>query len=248
MKIRVATVEETLAYGRVDLRRRGLLPPIAGAAIALVQSRGTFNTAAIGTGTTLAYSSNVAAGNLLTAMGEIATTSPGTISVTDTRGTVYTIASFTSANATATVYIAWGYAPSAGANTTTVHGSGSGSPNFDVNVAEFSGAPGLVQDGPNFTGQGTTSPSTVGPTITTTQPGDLLLAAMSSANTGSPGGGWTNAPATVTDGDPTAYQVATVPGTYATAFTTSGTGTWGMIAVALGSSGQFTPHRMPLGV
>ena len=218
-------------------------------AIALVQSVGTFATAAIGTGITRAYGSNVAAGNLLTAMGEIATTSPGTISVTDTRGTAYTIASFTSANATATVYIAWGYAPSAGANTTAVHGSGSGSPNFDVNVAEFSGAPGLTQDGPNFTAQATTGTTNLGPTITTTLAGDLLLCEMSSGSTGSPGAGWTNAPATVTNGDPSAYRIATAPGSYTTAFTQTSSVGSAQLAVALGSGTPFAaPQRSPLGL
>jgi hypothetical protein len=248
VNIRVATVEETLAYGRVGLRRRGLLPPIAGAAIAVVQSRGAFASAAISTGNTLAYSSNVAAGNLLTVMGEIANVAPGTISVTDTRGTGYTVRSFSSANTSSTVYIAWGYAPTGGANTAAVAGTIATVANIDVDIAEFSGAPGLIQDGPNFTATGSTGTTNLGPTIVASVAGDLLLCMMSSGSTGSVGAGWTNIPATVTNGDPSAYQAAGASGSYTTAFSQSSNVAYAVIAIALGTGVPYVPRRMPLGV
>jgi hypothetical protein len=125
----------------------------------------------------VAYPANVTAGNLLLVTAGIWQTGsgPASVSVTDTRGTSYTVLLFTGlgyAGGTAKSMIAYGIAPSSGANTVTVDPSSTGNWG-QVYIDEFSGvhATPLDADGGQSTGSGF-SPSDG---ITTLSDGALVV-------------------------------------------------------------------------
>jgi hypothetical protein len=92
----------------------------------------SFSTATV---PTLAFNSNVTKGNILVvAFSSISATAP--TSITDTVGTVYTIASQSTGSSLNTIWIYTGTAAASGANTVTVNGYSGGT--RSVSIAEFS--------------------------------------------------------------------------------------------------------------
>lgn len=164
------------------------------AAITFVQSR----TADVGNfdSTTLAYNSNVTAGSLVGMCGGVWNgndVSP--IVVTDTLGTSYTVLEgAVSGGVPIRPWIAYGIAPSGGADTVTFNPAGGGRYG-SFTIFEFSGVNSspLDVDGSNTTGSSTT-PSDG---ITTSAAAAVVIACMTHGGTSSQtitedtGGGWT---------------------------------------------------------
>jgi hypothetical protein len=180
---------------------------------ALVQS------ANAGQSATVSTTSAVTEGNLLIVAAG-ANNSPSTTTVSDTLGTSYTLLSFYNVH-TMSTHIWAGVAPSSGANTVTITGSGDG--HMVTSILEFSGCT-IDLDGAVQT-EGSSGSPTTSQSITTTVTSDLLIATYADPggnNTGSMGTGWT----TVFfngDGDwwdfGLAYQIAPTIGTYSGAWT-----------------------------
>jgi hypothetical protein len=145
--------------------------------------------------TTLAYGSNVAAGNLLTCTGAIWNGNDVTsIIITDTVLTPYTVVLGTVSGGTPNkTWIARGIAPSSGANTVTINPNGSGRYSSH-SIAEFDNidATPLDVDGGTSTG----SSATASDGITTSATNTLVIGVMSQGSgsnhalTEDTGGGW----------------------------------------------------------
>jgi hypothetical protein len=140
----------------------------------------------------LAYPGNVAAGDLLVCGGFIFNAAPPAAGVSDTRLTPYTVLSF-APNASERGFIAFGIAPSSGANTVTVNSSIGGS-YISFSIDEFSGvhATPLSVDGSGATSNGTSS--TPADSITTLTADELIVAVLGydgATTTIAPGSGWT---------------------------------------------------------
>lgn len=147
--------------------------------------------------TTLAYLSNVTAGNLLTCSGAVWNGSEVTsITITDTLGSTWTVILSTnvSGGAPHKTWIGYAIAPSSGANTVTIDPNGGGRYSSH-GVAEWSGphATPLDVDGGTSTGSSTSASDG----ITTTDPDALVIEVMSQGSGGNhsltadTGGGWT---------------------------------------------------------
>lgn len=147
--------------------------------------------------TTLAYLSNVTAGNLLTCSGSVWNGSEVTsITITDSVGTSWTVILSTSVSGgyPHKTWIAYGIAGGSGPNTLTIDPNGSGRYSSH-GCAEWSGphATPLDVDGGTSTGSSTSASDD----ITTTDPDALVLEVMSQGSGGNhsltadTGGGWT---------------------------------------------------------
>jgi hypothetical protein len=140
----------------------------------------------------LAYPGNVTAGDFLVC-GGLAYHASGvaSVAVNDTRGTSYSVLSF-AVGTLERAWIAYGFAPSSGANTVTADPSPASGNYLSFSIDEFSGvhAIPLSVDGGHAVGFGTT----VDPTITTATAGELIVGCMGydgATTTIAPGSGWT---------------------------------------------------------
>lgn len=163
------------------------------AAIAFVQATtgqaGNYDT------TTLAYTSNVVAGNLLVNCGGVWNgSSVSSLPVTDTIGTTYTtVLGVSSGGAPHKIWIAYGIAPSSGANTVTFNPDVTGAYSSHT-IAEFSGIDSSPHDasGTGASGSSTSAASSV----TTVATNNLVINCMSQGSGGNwsltsdTGGGW----------------------------------------------------------
>jgi hypothetical protein len=160
-----------------------LTAAFSSAAITYVQSRATDGSAAVPQNLTLAYSSNVTAGNTLV-MGCVANgvTSP-TFTISDTQGNLYTSGFNGTPGSGMTIQISYATASTTGANTLTCRVSGTGTAFTSMVIAEYSGlGTGNITDGSSSN----TSANTTGRcgSITTTNANDLLFL-FASSDTGS---------------------------------------------------------------
>ena len=131
----------------------------------------------------LAFPASVASGSLLVAAGAAwgSTAAPTSIAVTDTRGTPYTVALGTVPGGfTWRTFIAYGIAPSSGANSVTVNPAGAdGTHSGSFSIDEFTALPNTIVASVN--GGTTTGITAVDPTvnITTATAGELIIGVMS---------------------------------------------------------------------
>jgi hypothetical protein len=139
-----------------------------------------------------AYPNNVTAGDFLVCGGQAFESGPpSSITVTDTLGTTYTVLSY-SPNSVERLWIAYGIAPSSGANTVTANPSGSAA-YMSFSIDAFAGVnttTPLSVDGGNSTGTGTA----VADSITTATANELIIGCMGydgGNTTVAPGGSWT---------------------------------------------------------
>lgn len=171
-----------------------LLPTPSWAAIAFVQAR-TVDVANFDS-TTLAYNSNVTAGSLVGMCGGVWNGNDSSpIVVTDTLGTTYTVLEGAVSGGTPIrPWIAYGIAPSGGADTVTFNPAGGGRYG-SFTIFEFSGVDSspLDVDGSNSVGTSTT-PSDG---ITTSAAATVVIGCVTHGGSGSQsitedtGGGWT---------------------------------------------------------
>lgn len=236
-----------------------LLPAPSWGAIAFVQARtvdvGNFDS------TTLAYNSNVTAGSLLGMCGGVWNgndVSP--IAVTDTLGTSYTVLEgAVSGETPIRPWIAYGIAPSGGANTMTFNPAGAGRYG-SFTIFEFSGIDSspLDVDGSNTTGSSTT-PSDG---ITTSAADALVIACMghgggsSQSITEDTGGGWTllgEVQNTVNGPHGAEYQIFSSAGSKTASWTLGVSAAWVAMTASFkqasgGGSPPPPPSRLLLGI
>lgn len=180
--------------------------------------------------TTLAYPANVTSGNLLVCLGRAfnGTAAPTAISVTDTRGTTYTV-KLVAEGANDCQWIAYGIAPSSGANTVTVNPNNA-SDAFGFAIDEFTGVDTttpLSVDGGTSTGTGTA----VSDSLTTLNAGELVVGIM-----GHFGGTPTITPSNTQIGEQennntqeafsAAFQIAGAAGSYSISWALGSSETW----------------------
>src|SRR5262249_48226442 len=140
--------------------------------------------------TSLAYPANITSGDLLVVTGGLCgCASLPSVTVSDTRGTVYTVLLGCAVAITERTFIAYGIATSSGADTVSISTAGTQS-NFAID--EFSGvnATPLDVDGGTGTGTGTTASNS----ITPTQTNDLIIGVTTNdgaSPTITPGGSYT---------------------------------------------------------
>lgn len=159
-------------------------------AFAFVQANGTGHS---GTSTSLAYGSNVAAGNLLVVVVSNFSTST-TVSISDTQGNVYAQAgTYSTASGANRVSIWYAMAKASGANTVTATPSSSDFTGLGVLEYSYSGATAFTVDG-SVTNNGNTNPHSTG-NIPVSGSGELAIAAFCQGSltaTWTPGTGFTN--------------------------------------------------------
>jgi hypothetical protein len=200
---------------------------------ALVQSVASGANSGVNSDTT-AYGSNVTSGNLLICTGAVWDWPPTGLTVQDTVGTNYTIAFGSEiVGSGQTTWIAFGLAPSSGANTVTVNPSQAVN-DFSYTIAEFSGAPaGNVAD---VNGGSTTGALGVTATdsLTTVAVNALIIGVMSQSGvdtTLTKGADYTDLGETETnDGNAchhAVYRVVTAPGVYTVDWTLGAARDWG---------------------
>lgn len=126
-----------------------------------------------------AFPSNVSSGNLLVVTGSASGSSSNPSSVTDTLGTSYTLIKSGTFGLPGTpqTFIAYGFAPSSGANTVTVTNAVSAYIGYSID--EFSGIDSFEVDGGASSGT-STSPSD---SLTTLSDGSLILSALYKSGT-----------------------------------------------------------------
>lgn len=168
--------------------------------------------------TTLAFPGNVTAGNLLLVMGTAqgaADTSPWT--VTDTIGTVYTKLLTSNSVNNVRSCIAYGLAPSSGANTVTVDPTGA-TLSISFSIDEFSGVKGLDVDGSFSTGTSTAPADSITTGVT-----NALIIGVMNYNTGNttinPPSGWTQIGEAESDSGGIPHNAAFLIATTATSYT-----------------------------
>jgi hypothetical protein len=192
-----------------------------------------------------AFPANVASGSLLIVVGAVWQSGTGitAVTVTDTLGTSYTVilagTGVTHSGGNARPFVAYGIAPSAGANTVTVDPSGTGN-YINACIDEFSGvhATPLDINGGESTGTSTTPSDGL---ITLTD-GALVIGVMAKigSSTHTVGSGYT-----LIDSDTTLvrqayaaeFQIVGAAGAYTPDFTIGATDDWTMISVAFKPAG-----------
>jgi uncharacterized protein (DUF2237 family) len=185
---------------------------------------------------TLAYPGDVTAGNLLVCGGFTFAAGPPTISVTDTRGTSYTVLSF-NPNSSETGWIAYGIAPSSGANTVTVNPS-TASDFLSFSIDEFSGVDPttpLSVDGGNATGASGIPIHS----ITTVTVNELIIGCMGydgATTTIAPAGACTeigeHEDNTSDEAHALVFRIVGAPDTYQVNWTLGATRTWQIMAAS----------------
>lgn len=203
--------------------------------------------------TTLAFGSNVVAGNLLVCMGAVWNgTEISSITITDTIGTSYTVVLGASSGGIPNkTWIAYGIAPSSGANTVTINPNGGGRYSSHC-VAEFSGVHAAVPldaDGGSSTG----SSSTASDAVTTVDANTLVLGVMSHGSGGNhaltedTAGGWTLLQENENAGNApyaTAYQIFTSAGAKTASWTIAASVAWTAQTCAFKQAATAPPFTM----
>lgn len=205
---------------------------------------------------TKAYASNVTAGNLLVVI-DIDYAVPGSgsittpISNTGTAGVQTWHQAVLFDSSTDTAWLGMWYATASGTGTCTPSQTWDATTSGgEFYVSEWSGTSvvGATQDGTGKTSDGTTA-SVVLPSITTTNPDDLVIGYASTANTATVVSPWVTGD--TQSGDHWFYQVDLAAGTY-TPHVTQTSGTYGCVMCAFGAAGTATgipdltmapPHR-----
>lgn len=179
----------------------------------------------------LAYPANVTAGDLLVCLGRCwhSTTPHTSISVTDTRGTTYSVFFVDEAGSNDSQFIAYGIAPSSGANTVTVTPN-SLAETISLAIDEFSGVDTttpLSVGGSTSTGASTTASDS----LTTLTAGELVVGVM-----GHTGGAPTITPSNTQIGEQednntqeafaAAFRIAGATGSYSISWTIGSSVTW----------------------
>lgn len=198
----------------------------------------------------LAYPGNVASGNLLVCAGQAynSSTGPTSVAVTDSIGTTYTVKSFAPSSGAPNerIWIAYGIAPSSGANTVTVNPSNA-SDDLSFSIDEFSGVDTttpLDVDGSYTQGTGTTASDS----ITTTVDGALIVGVMGydgSTVTLSPGSGWTeigeHEDNTTDEAHAAAFQIVGAAGSYTASWTLGALRVWQAMTLSFKPSAGSVP-------
>ncbi len=202
----------------------------------------------------LAYPGNVTANNLLVCAGANWRNTGATIAVSDTRGTSYTVLSTTLAT-NITLFIAYGIAPSSGANTVTVDPTSTGNyPSFSCD--EFSGvhtSTPLDVDGGSSTNTGTA----VSDSLTTLTANALLIGVMthsaSMTYTLTPGGSYTQIGEVEDNSGSTAFnavfRIVTTATSYDVDWTLGTSATWAAYTAAFKPAAAGNPgirRRAPI--
>jgi hypothetical protein len=172
----------------VSCRASGqILPPIiSGKPAVIVLVRTPDNGEATGAARTIAVSlgSNSTSGNLLVGIfgGETALCGTSSPTVSDTVGTIYTVALKVASTSAETAWALYGYAGGTGANTVTVDfGLGITCTYRALTVAEYSGVGALDQ---SVADKGENTAADSGAMSTTTNPKDLLFCGVRSFDNG----------------------------------------------------------------
>jgi hypothetical protein len=162
---------------------------------------------------------------------------PLTFTINDTRGTNYTVKT-SAQNPTVTLFIAYGIAPSSGANTVTVDPVGTGV-YISFSIDEFSGvsATPLDLDGSIVTGTGTTATRTLTTINSNALIVGLLTHDVAGVQTMTPGTGFTQIGEEEDNGNYQAhnaeFRIVTTAQSYTVDWATfSGSRTWGIHAVS----------------
>ena len=175
--------------------------------------------------TSLAYPGNVTSGSLLVVSGTtyLSTGNPSITGVTDTLGTSYTVVNGTVvANLEKRPFIAWGFAPSSGANTPAVTVTGV---MVLLAIDEFAGVASADVNGGSSTGTSTTPSDAITPTATNA----LLVGALAAdaTSTVTVGSGFTQIGET--EGNPAAgveFQIVTTAQAYTVDWTLGTSRDW----------------------
>lgn len=209
-----------------------------------IQHRST--TASSVDSTTLAYTSNVTANNLLIIAGSNWRSGGAALTITDTVGTSYTVIEH-DFQTNYKIYIAYGKAGGSGANTVTIDPSSIGN-YMAFAIAEYSGNDTttlLDVDGGFSTGTGTAASDS----LTTTTANALIIGVMgfetATTRTLTPGGSYTELGEFEDNNSITAYnavsRIATTATSYTVDWTLGASDTWHALTAAFKEAGVSGP-------
>ena len=187
--------------------------------------------------TAVSFNADVQAGDLVIVMLDWGNDSATPIALTDTLGTSYVIFAGPTDSSSSANYLAYGFAPASGPDTTRVTLSDVGGTHNELRVCEFSGiSPSDPLDATASTSGTASGASTLitSPPFTTTSPHELAFSFENGNVFASAGDGWTEA--TGLDSDESEYAIEELPGTYqSTTPATGGGGYSVMIATFRGN-------------
>jgi hypothetical protein len=172
----------------------------------------------------LAFHVPVRGGDLLLLAYDFENASASPNQPTDSLGTSYSVISGVEQN-----LIAYGIAPSSGADTASAPLTATAGAYYELRVCEFSGIAGTdpYDTGAAGSGVGSGVDAVVSPPFTTSSPNELIFSFENGMPTASPGTGYTEA--SNFDSDESEYAVASTPGTYESRTTLASDGAWDVL-------------------